>query len=87
MRYNYIVKVMVKAGDPYEVYHFVNDKEVPEAYVREDRSNKKKTMYEFYDMVYDRLKKKANNHDMKQKTEAHSLCRFCLKAEDPKRSG
>lgn len=72
---NYIVRVKVKLGDPFEVYHFINEKEIPEAYFRENNKERKLTMIQYYDEVYKRLKDKANNISS-DRPKVHALCRF-----------
>lgn len=53
----YIARIKIKIGDTRELYHVINaDKFIPEAYFREEKSVKKKTMNEFYDEFYKRMK-------------------------------
>lgn len=44
----YVVRIKIKVGDPKELYHLINKNDLPETYLREDKSVKKKTMVEFY---------------------------------------
>ena len=44
----YVVRIKIKVGDPKELYHIINKNHLPETYLREDKSVKKKTMVEFY---------------------------------------
>lgn len=44
----YLLKVKVRPGDPYEVYHFINDKDTPESTIREDNRNKELFFLEYY---------------------------------------
>lgn len=72
---NFVIRIKVKPGDQYEVYHIINDKDIPEAYIRENNKEKKLTMIEYYNEVYRRLKMKANEQKG-DPVKAHALCRF-----------
>lgn len=51
----YVVRIKVKVGDSKELYHIINKHDLPETYLREDKSVKKKTMVEFYKQFEDRM--------------------------------
>ena len=52
-----MVRVKVKQGNPYELYHLINkEKKIPETYIREDKSVMKKSLTEFYEKFYERMK-------------------------------
>ena len=52
----YIVRIKIKMGNPKELYHVINQtKKIPEAFLREDKSVKKKDIKEFYDLYIKRL--------------------------------
>ena len=52
----YIARIKIKMGSCKELYHVINaTKKIPEAYLREDKSVKKKDMKEFYDLYIKRL--------------------------------
>jgi hypothetical protein len=71
----YIARIKIKIGDNRELYHVINaDKHIPEAYFREDKSVKKKTLKEFYDIFYERMK--GTNSVGNEKAEQHAYCRF-----------
>jgi len=41
----YVIRIKIKAGDPRQLYHVISTtKNVPEAFLREDKSVKKKDM-------------------------------------------
>jgi hypothetical protein len=79
-----VVRIKVKPGDQYEVYHFINDKDIPEAYFRENNREKKLSMVDYYNEVYRRLKDKANGRSS-EAPKVHALCRLVIKPkESPK---
>lgn len=51
----YVVRIKVKVGDSKELYHIINKHDLPETYLRQDKSVKKKTMVEFYKQFEDRM--------------------------------
>lgn len=75
----YIVRVKVKYGDPFELYHLNNRTNfLPEAYIREDKVVKNKTMQEFITEAQKRFKAKLENRPSEHKTTFHDYCRFEL---------
>lgn len=78
---NYVIRIKVRPGDQYEVYHIISEKDIPEAYFRENNKEKKLTMIEYYNEVYKRLKSKAN--EIKEDPpKTHALCRFAPKQKE-----
>ena len=72
----YIARIKIKMGNPKELYHVINTtKHVPEAYMREDKSVKKKDMKEFYDIYLKRLSGDKSSFVF-DRSDKHSFCRF-----------
>ena len=76
--YLVVPRVKIYTGDPYDVYFCVNEKDMPEPYYRKGKNEKKLTVQEFYDEMYRKLKKRAdeNIEDKYGELKFHSLCRF-----------
>ena len=51
----YIVRIKIRIGDPKEIYHVINSKHIPQTFMREDRSVKKKEFKDFYQLFYKRI--------------------------------
>ena len=68
-----MVRIKIKVGDQRELYHVINKKNIPETFLREDKSVRKKTIADFYDLFYDRMNSKSK---ITEKSDKHAYCRF-----------
>lgn len=77
----FIIRFRVKVGNPAQVYHFLNTKDLPEAFIEPNKSLK---MIEYYDLVYSRIKDEANGKAVPKEPKTHALCLYSLKYEKKK---